>query len=80
MYRVCPQVVAPSIVFGLVTVSTKQMQKTTIAGILSAAAVIIGEVADMLDSSTTTVFQPDLVFSSLVIMFGFIAAKDARPR
>lgn len=50
--------------------------KTTIAGIIAALAVIIGELNDHFDDSATTVFQLDLVIAQLAILWGFIYAKE----
>lgn len=53
--------------------------KTTAAGILAAIVVILGEVSDLLDESTATAFQADVVIAQIVVAWGFFQAANRKP-
>lgn len=52
--------------------------KTTAAGILAALVVILGEVVDLLDDSTVTAFQADVVIAQIVVAWGLFKAADRK--
>jgi hypothetical protein len=55
------------------------IMKTTAAGILAALVVILGEVADLLDDSTATAFQVDVVAAQLMVAWGLFQAANKKP-
>jgi len=53
--------------------------KTTAAGIIAALVVILGEVTDLLDESTTTAFQVDVVAAQCMVAWGLFQAANRKP-
>lgn len=56
-----------------------KISKTTLAGIIAAVTVILGEANDFLDDSDTTAFQLDVIIAQLAVLWGFFQAKDKAP-